>query len=455
MDLLAASKPELIRIIYELRDTVAAQQAQIAELKSQVDQLKTQNLKEHKKSFKKNLPKKATLERKKREHGYSRVLDTPTDRVMHALDVCNECGGNLGKPTVSYTRQIMELPKVKVKVTEHVVFKRWCFNCKKQVTPNVDLSNQVVGRQRVGIRLMSTIAVLRDRMRLPFKVIQTYLKIFYGLALSKGEIIELCHTTAKIGKPTYDDLLTQIRSSPVVHADETGGRENGQNGYFWSYSTPKVHFLLYRKTRAHTVVEEVFPEEWQQSEKEIEPILVTDFYAAYNCYLGLHQRCWVHLLRDIDELLEKYPDNLMLKFWSEKVCALYGQAVSYKGPDEVFPKGLKGQARINTQHQFEQDLLKICAPYIKTDYPQATLCARVATFLPELFTFIRFPEVKSHNNDAERVIRHLVISRKISGGTRSEKGSETKSILTSLFDSWKLQNKNPLTQCQLLLTDYH
>ncbi len=56
--------------------------------------------------------------------------------------------------------------------------------------------------------------------------------------------------------------------------------------------------------------------------------------------------------------------------------------------------------------------------------------------------------------DAERIIRHLVISRKISGGTRSEKGSQTKSILTSIFDTWNLQNKNPLQQCQLLLANY-
>ncbi len=279
--------------------------------------------------------------------------------------------------------------------------------------------------------------------------------MFHGLNLSKGEVIELCHTTAKAAKPIYDDLLTQIRSSPVVYADETGGREDGKNGYFWSYSTPKIHLLLYRKTRAHTVVEEVFPQEWQQSQKKVEPILVTDFYTSYNCYLGLHQRCWVHLLRDINELLEEYPDNLMLKGWSEKVFGVYEQATHYQGPNPSLPDGLKNQERINVQHQFEQDLLKACQIYIKTASPQSTLCGRVATFLPELFTFIRYPEVKSHNNDAERIIRHLVISRKISGGTRSEKGSETKSVLTSIFDTWNLQNKNPLAQCQLLLANYH
>lgn len=73
------------------------------------------------------------------------------------------------------------------------------------------------------------------------------------------------------------------------------------------------------------------------------------------------------------------------------------------------------------------------------------------TFMPELFVFVRFPDVTSDNNPAERIIRHTVVARKISGGTRSSRGSETKSILTSLFDTWSLQGKNPQEQCRLLL----
>ena len=33
-------------------------------------------------------------------------------------------------------------------------------------------------------------------------------------------------------------LLAQARASPVAHMDETGWRENGQNGYVWGLATP-------------------------------------------------------------------------------------------------------------------------------------------------------------------------------------------------------------------------
>lgn len=184
MDLLTAPRSELIKLIYTQDDRIRNLETALAQLKSQVDQLREQNLKEQRKSFKANEIKKAPSQKKLREKGHSRSLDTPTHRILHSLDNCPNCGGTLGKPTVSYTRQIIELPKVKVRVTEHVVFKRWCANCQTQVQPEVDLSSQVVGKQRIGIRLMATIAVLRDRCRIPFRIIQTYLKICYGLNLN-------------------------------------------------------------------------------------------------------------------------------------------------------------------------------------------------------------------------------------------------------------------------------
>ena len=70
------------------------------------------------------------------------------------------------------------------------------------------------------------------------------------------------------------------------------------------------------------------------------------------------------------------------------------------------------------------------------------LCQRVERFLPELFTFIAEPRAGADNNPAERSLRPPVVSRKISGGTRSGQGSETKSILASLFGTWRLRGQN-------------
>lgn len=448
MDINSAPRAELVRLIYEMADKIQLLEGEIARLKEKLHEKGKVDTSSQPPSFvKANAKKKKVKKRKQRDTAYTRKKEVATETIFHTVEVCSDCGGDLGKPTVAYTRQVIDLPVVAYTVAEHVVFRRWCYHCKKCVQPEVDLSDTVVGKGRVGINLTATIVTMRDRLRLPIGVIQQYLKLFYNLDLSHGEVVGLLHVVARIGKPTYDGLLKEVRNASVVHADETGGREDGRNGYFWSFSTENVHFLLYRKSRAAKVVEEIVGKDSER----FNGVLTTDFYAAYNTYTGFHQRCWVHLRRDMHELKEKHKKHPPLNMWAKQVKQIYEEAKAWKGPDPNTPPGLAIQERINKQYFFEEKLKKVCAPYVTKDVPMSTLCGRIMTFMPELFVFVRFPNVSSDNNPAERIIRHLVIARKIQGGTRSARGSETKSILTSLFDTWKLQGKNPLRECRLLL----
>jgi len=62
-------------------------------------------------------------------------------------------------------------------------------------------------------------------------------------------------------------------------------------------------------------------------------------------------------------------------------------------------------------------LLALCRPFGNDPLAvQAKLCQRIERFIKELFVFVADPAVPSDNNAAERSLRPLVISRKISGG---------------------------------------
>ena len=82
---------------------------------------------------------------------------------------------------------------------------------------------------------------------------------------------------------------------------------------------------------------------------------------------------------------------------------------------------------------------------------QGKLCRRIERHIKELFVFVAEPDVPADNNAAERSLRHLVISRKVSGGTRSERGTESKMTLASIFGTWRAQGLNPLAACRQLL----
>ena len=178
--------------------------------------------------------------------------------------------------------------------------------------------------------------------------------------------------------------------------------------------------------------------------EEFAGVLVSDFYAACHHYDGPKQRCWAHLLRDIHDQRALYPDDHRLGRWADAVNLIYRQAKTFTHPSE--------RQRRSAALALERRLLTLCRPYLDDPAaPQARLCRRVENHIKELFVFVAQPEVPSDNNAAERSLRPLVTSRKISGGTRSQQGTETKMTLASIFGTWRAQGLNPLTTCRQLL----
>ncbi len=138
--------------------------------------------------------------------------------------------------------------------------------------------------------------------------------------------------------------------------------------------------------------------------------------------------------------------------WADAVHDVYAKAKAFTHPSEQ-QRRLAGLA-------LEHRLLARCHPYL--DDPtsaQARLCRRIQNHIKslprtgygELFVFVAEPEAPPDNNAAERSLRHLVISRKISGGTRSKQGTDTKMTLASVFGTWRAQGLNPLATCRQLL----
>ena len=379
--------------------------------------------------------------RKHRAQAFVRRCEQPTERVVHALDKCQHCGTTLLGGSVKRRRQVLHIPLVPVSVVEHLYIERRCPVCGKRNVPKVELSGQVVGKSRLSSETMAMIASLREVGRLPLKGICWLLETFHGLKLSQGELVRVLDVVAAKGEENVEKLRKQLCSSVVVHGDETGWREDGENGYLWSFSTEQAHYLVRRKSRASEVVREVLGEDFSG-------VLVSDFYGAYNFLDCPHQRCWVHLLRDVHELVERHPDDEGLKQWAKALKELYLEAKATSQGANGLPKA----ERVAARQAFEERLLELATPYLKIDVPQRVLCQRIDRFLPELFTFVELPMVPSDNNAAERALRPQVVARKISGGSRSPKGSKTKATLASMFSTWRLRGLNPFLACRELLS---
>ncbi len=271
----------------------------------------------------------------------------------------------------------------------------------------------------------------------PIATIQWYLEAFHGLHMSVGAIVGALRSVASRGQGQVEQTLAAVRASPFINADETGWRENGQNGYAWVYSAPGWRYFV-RGGRDKGVVERVLGGEFRG-------VLVCDFYAAYDAYRGPIQRCWVHLLRDIREVVELHPDDVTVASWAEAVRKVYDQAKS-------FDAAVHHEEHRYKQHWWLREaLLEVCRPYLHEQSGRGKLCRRIERYIHQLFVFVLYPGVPSENNAAERDLRPLVTARKVSAGTRSEAGSQTKMQLSTLFRTWVAQNLNPFHACLQLL----
>ena len=429
-----------------LRQQIAALQAQLAAALQRIAELEQRPPAPPAVVKPNTSPRERPPRRKRRpEHNKARRLEVPTRIIPHALDRCPDCHQRLQGGTLARRRQVIELPPPPpVEVIEHQVFKRWCAWCHRWRTPSLDLTDQVLGQGRLGLRLTSLIAYLRSTRRLPIRRLRAYLQTVHQLTLSTGELVELLHRVRRAAQPALDALKAQARASPILHADETGWREAGQNGYVWGLSTPgptAVRYYEYHRSRAGAIARQLVGMGYGG-------LLVIDFYAGYNQLPGRKQRCWVHLLRDLRALQETHGQDVRVRQWAVQVGAVYQMA-----------RQRLAQAPALTPAQraalYARLVARVAA--LGRQYAQVrghacqALAKRLLRHQDELFPFVLAAGLPAENNLAERSLRAVVVVRKISGGTQSAEGSTTRLGLASLFETWQARALNPFTACLHLL----
>lgn len=383
-------------------------------------------------------PEGQTRKTRDATHNHGRRKMTPTHIVQHALARCPECDYALRGASIARRREVIDLPQAPIAVTEHQILKRYCPVCQEWKTPRVSLEGEVVGQGRIGLRLMSLIGVLRVVHRLPLALIQDLLDHLYGLRLSEGGIQQVLDRLRLGLEPTRAAIVAESRASPSRHMDETGWREDGQNGYIWVDATDgptPTRVYTYRKSRAGTVADELVG--------DYDGVLVTDGYAAYDHLPCSKQRCWAHILRTAHEIMQRNPQDTSLADWTRALKTLYANAALVAEHPT-----LTLSQRAAAANDAEKRVRQLCLCYYHAPaHPAHALARWMHRHIDELFTFVRVPGVAGTNNLAERTVRPHVIARKISGGSRSQRGTTIRCDLATVFYTFKARGLNPFTAC--------
>jgi hypothetical protein len=273
--------------------------------------------------------------------------------------------------------------------------KSFCSKCSKYYSP--DKINHSI---HLGHNYKVWLLYQRLFLRLPCGIVQQNMQEMFNEQVSQGTISTTFSYFAAYYKNTAKILLSEILNSPFIHVDETIVNVKGYDNYVWILTNGKNVFFKLTDTRESAMIKELL--------RKYEGILISDFYTGYDALQCRQQKCWVHLIRDLNEDLRKNPFNSEYEKFVLQVKELMLPIF------ETIDKKKKKKRHLN---KFIQKVDSFYEPITNSQYKSAITQKYQNRFLKyrnKLFLFLHYDNVPWNNNMAERGLRQIAVQRKIS-----------------------------------------
>jgi hypothetical protein len=200
---------------------------------------------------------------------------------------------------------------------------------------------------------------------------------------------------------TEEKIIRLLLNSPFIHADETSINIRGTTQYVWTFTNDKYVVFKLTKTREATIVQEFLA--------NYKDILISDFYAGYDSIGCRQQKCWVHLIRDLNnDLWEASFDTEYEAF----VCEVRSLIIPIMEAVQRF--GLKERHLNKFMKQVDEFYRNVITDKLYKSEPALKYQKRFIRYRESLFTFLEHDGIPWHNNTAERALRHIAKQREIS-----------------------------------------
>src|SRR3989344_2337606 len=366
---------------------------------------------------------------------YTRHIPARIDCIKeHKLSRCPECDTKLGATQEIRSRYVTDVKLVsRVRNTRHDIHRKYCPACKKMVEPDVP---NVLPHARFGLNLMLLVMYLRLGLRLPGNKVCEFLLTVYNLTMCEGEVVHILKQLVIAFGPYYAQLENMVKIARIKHTDSTSWRINGKNYFAWVFIAARVVLFKIRKRNNSRVPLSVF------GTKQKGMILVIDRHSALRALAEkagfLLQLCWWQILTDSRELAKNFGDEG--KYVHQKLKEIFGMATSFEGNGkQEHVDALKAEIFVLTLRHYKHITIRRFVNNLwKRD-------------IDSLFRFVTDINVDPTNNISEGELRHLVIIRKISNGSRSTRGAHATAMLLSVIQTLRMNKKNPLLEMQEIL----
>lgn len=361
--------------------------------------------------------------RKSHEECPDRTVDVEPESEL--CPMCSNALRNKG----TQERSVLDTSPTK---PERILFrlpKKYCPHCGKTFTPQAP---GVLAKSLYGNQLIANSIVMHYLNGVPMG------RICRDLGISDGSLTEVFGRIGRLFEGVPDTLISEYRQAAVKHADETGWRTNGRNGYAWLFATPDLSIFQFGKSRSAKVPQAVFGSD------ELPGVLVVDRYAGYNKVPCAIQYCYAHLLRDVQDLEKEFAEDPEVQRFVAVVAPLLALAMGLRsqpiGDEEFSARAV--QLRSEIKSAMEQPAKHAGIRRIQDIFTEHE---------PRMYLWADNRAVPADNNLAERDLRPSVIARKVSFGSVTDAGARVRSILTTVVTTLRKKGLDPASQIKTTL----
>jgi transposase len=407
-----------------------------AELKARLARYENPHTPPSAQRFKKK-PKKPERSKKRGapvgHKGATRPKPEP-DRTVEVTALRCECCGSVNLVERGVKKKVVEdiPPPPKIEVIQFNRHRYRCNECGHEFSAR---DEKCPKEGRFGVGMLVYLTMLRFDLRGVLRRVREFAMHANSISISTKGVQDAIFRVGKACKSEYFRTLEKVRTAPWNYVDETGMKVLGKNWWLWGLRTPEDDVLMaIRASRGGKVLRDIF-------EEEIEKVVgVTDGWKAYNVLKDL-QRCWVHLIREVDEFKEEAGGEELSGVIHEK----YRILKEFLGKDP--PMGERRRQKEEWDREMEE-LVEEFSRYKDLKKP----LTYIRNGLGQWYTCLLHPGMEPTNNLSEQIMREQVLMRKIIGTFRSEKGAEYYQYIASLFATWRLQGKDIYDELEKVLT---
>lgn len=349
-------------------------------------------------------------------------------------ETCPHCGGEIGDRRVEdqYQQEVVR----KTHVTRFRVHVGNCVDCGARVQgrhPRQTSDALGAAASQIGPEALVLATVFNKELGIPFAKTAAVLDKGFGLKVTPGGLSQALARVGKRCEATYESLKQHVRASISVTMDESGWRVAALPWWLWVAVTPEVTVYAILPGRG-------FEEAASLIGANFEGFLIHDGWKPYYRFTSAyHQSCQRHLINRCNEITCGASSVAATFPLQVKKLLLKGLHLR----DRYLDGGISDHGLAVATGRLEAQLEPLLdRPYRLPE--NRRLAKHLDHEFEHLFTYLKCPGLEATNYRGEQAIRPAVVTRKVWGGNRTEKGAHTQEVVATVLRTSNQQKKDPV-----------